>query len=504
MKVLIVQPSCIVSERWSERISPFLSLGLGYLAASLRAHGHEVKLLDALTEGWEQRWRLEGGWIEIGLSEEDIASIVRTFRPQVVGFSVPFTVQMPRVRSLAHWVKAIHPEILVVCGGNHPTVSPREVLSIPEVDIVVLGEGEEVFPRLLARLARGQSVKQLNGIAFRDDNGETAINPRLKLVEDLDSLPMPAFDLMPLRKFFRAVGKRSFPMFTSRGCSGSCAGCSTNKLYGTKTRRLSAESLVRQMQHLIEFYGVREFSFDDDTLFSDRQAAYQLVERLISAKMKTQWTAQAGCDSQHLDEELLAKMRESGGKRLHFAPLSGSRRVLYKILDKPIDLFALEQAILRSLKVGFKITCEFMIGLPGETLDEVYETLNFGWKLRSYGVHDFQFSLAVPFPGTKVRSLAEELNTILPYPEPMLTPLDGCISTDKIGAQEIVQVRDTAEREFSSRGIVPVLRLRMPQARKPSRQPVERFFYTVAPQPNLPQIAPAPKTRTHQTAEETA
>ena len=132
MRVLLVQPSCIVSERCADRVLPFLPVGLASIASALRASGHQVKLLDALTSGWGQRWRIEGNWIEIGLPEEEIAAEIRKFRPQVVGFSVPFTTQMPRMRSYAG--KGSESRFSIKCGLGLLLTTPFSFLyAIPSI-----------------------------------------------------------------------------------------------------------------------------------------------------------------------------------------------------------------------------------------------------------------------------------------------------------------------------------------------------------------------------------
>ncbi len=491
MRILLIQPSCIVTERWSEKAAPFLPIGLASIAASLKKANHEVMLLDALTEGWEFRWRHEGGWIEIGLSEEDVAAEIRRYQPQVVGFSVPFTTQAPRLRSLARWVKAIHPEIFVVCGGNYPTAAPREVLEIPDVDLVVLGEGEITFTRILDKLKTGASLENLNGIAYRSEGGGIAIQPPLQYIENLDQLPLPAYDLLPLTSYFKAIGKRWLPLFNTRGCQKACASCSTEKLHGKRARYESVEYTLKKIRLLNDNYGVQSFYFDDNNLFSNKLYAAELFDRIIDEKLKIQWIARSGVDPRSLDDDLLNKMRLAGGKRLHFSPDSGSRRVLRKYLARSFDPYIMEKAIQRTLDAGFKVSCHFLIGTPGETLEEIHETLKFAWKLRSLGVDEFNFSMAVPYAGTEMRSHAENMQCVLPDQEEMYTPYDGCISTEEIPAEEISVIRETADREFNNSGLVNgLLRRFTPQHIHQVLE--ERFFTSLAPQRIIKE---APKIR---------
>lgn len=483
MRVLLVQPSCIVTERSHNKLHPYLPIGLGYLAASLRVAGHQVEILDTLTEGWENRGRIEGNLIEIGLKEEDVAAAIRRFRPQVVGFSVPFITQMVRLRSLSRWVKAIHPEIFVICGGSHATADPYEILEIPEVDLVVLGEGEAVLPNLLNRIEHSGQIERLEGIAYRNRTGGIVVSPLKNTVEKLDSLPAPAYDLLPLKKYFKIMGKRCIPLFTSRGCGQSCVFCNTNKIFGGKTRYESPAIIVEHMRFLLEYYGVREFYFDDDRLFSNKEHLHDFLTKLQHANLKLQWTGRGGVDPNFIDEHVLAQVKKTGGKRLHFAPGSGSRRVLKKFLQLPLDLYSLEKAVARTIEAGIGVTCHFIIGTPGETLEEVFDTLNFAWKLRSMGVDEFHFSIATPFPGSKMRSIAQEMECLQIHPDTALTTYEATLSSSEISADEIRQIRDTAEREFTTRGLIVNLSRKVVPWYKENMKLEDRFFPSVAPQP---------------------
>jgi len=476
----------IVSENWANKAKPFLPIGLGTIASELRKSGHEVKIVDALTEGWDKRWRLDGNWIEIGLAEEDIAAAVREFRPQVVGFSIPLTTQLPRVISLANWVKAIHPEILVVCGGNHATASPRELLEIPAIDIVVLGEGEMTFKQTLEKLEKNINLEQQDGIAFRRQDNSVVLNPVKQYIENLDSLPLPAYEMLPLKKYFKISGKRIMPFFTSRGCKNRCAYCTTHQQSGKLVRHFSPMYLLKHIRHLIENYGVHEFYFEDHGLFIDKAYAISLLKTLKSGKTKFLWNARNGVDPCGVENGLLSLLKSSGCKRLYFNPDSGSRRILSKCLSKPFNPFITEQAIKRTLDAGIKVSCQFVLGSPGETIDEIYETLNFAWKLRSLGVDEFEFSLAVPYVGTKLRRQAESKNSLLPVPEQMHTPDTAMIATQQLSTADLIRIRDTAEREFNNRGLVVSLK---PKKNVAAKQPViteDRLFYSVAPQPSIP------------------
>jgi len=491
VRVLLLQPSLVASESFSRRALPFLPLGLAAVAAVLRESGHQVRILDAYTEGWDRRGLLDNDLIEIGLPEEEVAAQIRRYQPHMVGFTAPFTAQMPRLRSLARWVKAIHPEIFVLCGGNHPSCAPAEVLSVPEIDAVVLGEAESTLPQLLQALQDAEGLENCEGIAYRSRTGAPVIRPLFQYRRDLDSLPIPAYDLLPMKKYFKCVGGRRIPLMTSRGCNQTCSTCSSRPIFGRSRRFWSAPYLVQQMRHLLESYDVREFLFDDHALLAEPERAKQLFDLMISENLKIHWMARGGIGCEHLDEALLARMKQSGGRELHFDVGSGSRRVLHQILRKSLDLHQLENAISRALIAGFRISCQFVLGSPGETIEEIYETLNFAWKLRSRGVEEFEFLLAAPHVGTTLHDQALQLGCQI-SPDVMWNPYDQGLQTRDFSALEVCQIRDNAEREFSSRGLALDFGLRRGIGIRPPATPEVRYFPSVAPAPRVRPLRPLP------------
>ncbi|MFH1862585.1 MAG: radical SAM protein [bacterium] len=481
MRVCLIQPSNIYHESVIKHAAPFLPLGLGILAQRLSLNKHKVLLLDCYTEGWELRGRIEDQWIEIGTPEEEIAISLRRFKPQIVGFSVSFSTQLPRLRTMARWVKAIHPEIFVICGGALPTAIPQEILEIPEVDTVVCGEGENTLVSLLDRLESGIDFQDLSGIAYYNQRGDFIRNPMAESVQNLDTLPLKAYDFLPLKKYFRAVSGQKLPLLTSRGCSQECSYCYSQQLFGDQIRYQSVERMVQQIKHLRDSYGVREFFFDDDAILLDLPRLHELCNKMIQGDLRIQWSLRNGLIPDEIPEELLLLIKRSGGKRLQFLVGSGSRRVLQTILRRNVNLYALEKLIANSLKNGLRITCNFLLGHPGETLEEVYETLNYAWKLRSLGVDDFRFSLAYPFQGTELRAQADALNCVYAYPESKFASIEGLFSTSEFSAAEIAKICETAELEFRSRGLMAEFARRMAIGKQLIQKPAERFFLSVAP-----------------------
>jgi hypothetical protein len=236
------------------------------------------------------------------------------------------------------------------------------------------------------------------------------------------------------------------------------------------------------MRHLAEYYGVREFIFDDHGLFSDTAFIGRLCDRLISERLNIHWIARGDVAPEVLDDALLMRMRQAGGRELRFNIGSGSRRVLHNVLKKKLDLYILEEAIARAVVIGFEVSCEFLLGLPGESLEEVYETLNYAWKLRSRGVETFSFLMSTPYIGTDLRHQAVAREGSDPFSDPRLVMLSNALSPND-ATREIARIRDTAQREFDSHGLVIELG-KLVGGVKTSQRVEERFFATVAPWPS--------------------
>jgi magnesium-protoporphyrin IX monomethyl ester (oxidative) cyclase len=489
----LIQPAAMLGESYADSAQPFLPLGLASLAAILREAGHEVRLLDAYTEGWERRGLLADGVIEIGLPEEDVASQIRRFQPQVVGFGVTFGAQLQRLTSLAGWVKAIHPEIYVICGGNFPTASPSEILDIPSVDAVSLGEGEVSFLRAIQSLENGQGLQECSGIAYRSPGGAPIINPPAGRNLELDLLPLPAYDLLPMKKYFRILGERLVPLIASRGCDGSCAVCSSREIFGARSRHYSAERLIQQIEHLAESYGVRDFALYDHNFLSDSDQSTRILDRLIERNQRIRWIAHCCLSGEGFDGEFFAKVRRAGGMELQFDIGSGSRRVLRQILKRGLDLHRIEEIVLQALANDVRVSARFMLGLPGESVEEIYETLNFAWKLRSRGVEGFEFEIAQPYVGTELRDQAVASGCQVPERDAALNPYSGAWQLGEAAAAAQVQaIRDTAQREFSSRGLVVDWTRRMGENLRLPKKVEERYFPSVAPQPRMRPVRQAP------------
>ncbi len=361
-------------------------LGLLYVAAYLMRHrDHHVDVLDAQVEE---------------LSYTSLRDEIVRRRPDVVGITA-MTFTLLDVIETARLVKSINASTPVVLGGPHVHLFPDETLDLPEVDYVVMGEGEVTFAELLDRIGDVPGLAQVRGIAFRSDNGVVRTEPRA-LDEDLDALPFPARELTPFRKYSSVIARRSpiTTMFTSRGCPYQCIFCDRPHL-GKRFRARTAMGVVDEMEECVGL-GIHEFLVYDDTFTIQRQRVLDICDEIIRRKLDIGWDVRARVNT--VDEEMLRKMRQANCERVHFGVEAGTDRVL-KVLQKGITLAQVERAFHWSKQAGISTLAYFMIGAPTETRADVLQTIEFAKKLAPDFVH---ITIVTPFPGTQLYRMGLE------------------------------------------------------------------------------------------------
>ena len=198
-KVLLVFPP-ITTPRFLEKIC-CLPMGIAYLGAALRDR-YEVCLLDAVVEGHHLDRELGPQLSQYGLDPAEIQRWIEAFQPDVLGVTTLFSNQFPTMAEIVRRAKAWNPDLITITGGTHPSFLPeRSLRREPALDYIVLGEADESLPALLETLAQGKSPAELDGIAYRE-NGAVRVNPKTRYVQNLDTLPFPARDLLPVEKYF--------------------------------------------------------------------------------------------------------------------------------------------------------------------------------------------------------------------------------------------------------------------------------------------------------------
>lgn len=410
MRVLLCQP------RWTFKsdvpLVVQMPLGLCYLAAVAREAGHEVRILDALAEGHRER-TVAGEFTTYGLSDAEIARQVLAFAPDVVGVSCLFSIQHENAEALCRLIKQIDPSMVTVMGGIHPTVRTEATLACPGVDYVLRGEADFTFTEFLNRLAAGESVHDVDGIAWKDADGLAQVTERQAYIPDLDAIPFPARDLLDLPLYWKAGlahgfnlrGRRNFNLITSRGCPAPCTFCTISQVWGKKFRGRSPENVVAELVHLRDTYRANHIQFEDDNLTFDVDRAKRLFQQMIQAGTVMAWNTPNGVAAWRMDKACLDLMHQSGCYYVTFAVESANQYVLNKVIKKPQDLAKVVPLIHHARSLGMKVGSFFVVGFPGETRAQIQETFDFPYDVELDWV---EYSIATPYWGTKLREEALE------------------------------------------------------------------------------------------------
>ena len=380
-------------------------MGLLSLASYLLSLGYNVQVLDAVAEGFDNEEHLNDDLLLYGLSCSEIRDRILKLQPDLVGIGCPFSCRRISFERTAHVVKEIDKAIPVLAGGAHPSMAPAETLANPDIDFVVLGEGEFATAELLSALCDGKSLESIAGIGYRAE-GAARIQPQQRYIDPLDPLPFPARQLVDFQRYsdLRAphgdlMQTPYSPVITSRGCPGRCIFCVSSKLWGPRFRPRSANNVLSEFRELATRYQIREIHFEDDNLTCDRERAAEIFNGMIREKMEFLWATPNGLAVNTLDEELLDLMRASGCYSISLAIESGSKEVLERIIHKPVSLTRARRIRAHAKSLGIRVTGFFIIGFPGETKAQIQETVGFaeGLDLDNAGL-----LIAAPYPGTEL------------------------------------------------------------------------------------------------------
>jgi radical SAM superfamily enzyme YgiQ (UPF0313 family) len=287
-----------------------------------------------------------------------------------------------------------------VMGGPHVTFAAAETLQAhPELDLVVLGEGEQTIVELLQAIVAGSGWEAIQGISYRR-NGRIRMTPSRPFIQDLNRLPMPARRLLPLGRY-RAL-RLPISMTTSRGCPFQCIFCVGRRMVGAKVRYRNPVSVVDEMQSLAEL-DFHQINLADDLFTAKKSHCLAVCDEIERRQLDIGWTSFARVDT--VSTDLLRRMRQAGCTAVSFGIESGDPAIL-KTIKKGITLDQVTAAVEMCIQAGVAPYASFILGLPGETEGTIERTLQFGEKLKAMGLM-FGFHLLAPFPGTEIRELHE-------------------------------------------------------------------------------------------------
>lgn len=389
MKVALIVPGSkagVSSARYRELFPHLLPMSAAYLAGTLEQDGVEVLLIDQIPRR---------------LSNQDLARLLEREKPDVIGISL-LTTTVSNVLEMVKLLRSHVPTAKIVMGNHHASLFADDLLKNGVADIIVRGEGEITLSKTIKALSTGKELGGIKGISYLKD-GEVVHNPNRPPVKDLDSLAYPAWHLVDLfdRKYMElpliGVYSTPVPIMASRGCPFSCVFCSQDTQY-KKVRLRKVSNVVDEIERHVDNYGFKWFGFNDAYFPWTKRQGFEFADELIRRGLhkRVRWITESRVDM--VDDELMAKLRESGLSVIFFGFESGNQRVL-DLAGKRTTLAQAEIAAKAARNAGVTVMGFFMLGLPGDTKESCWDTINFAIKLDC----DFaKFAMTVPYPGSKL------------------------------------------------------------------------------------------------------
>jgi radical SAM superfamily enzyme YgiQ (UPF0313 family) len=380
-------------------------LGLMYIASYLRkkrSNNIDIKIVDARCNNF---------------STAILKKIIFDYQPHLLGLT-SMHLEKEEAHSIAKLAKEIIPSVKIVIGGPYASAGYYSALEDKNIDFAVVGEGEEIIDELIESSSQCyQDLHKIKGLAYKE--GENIhFNGQRDFIEDLDSLPFPAWDSIDLNDYFYGkkrtlenplqVHKKAVSILSSRGCPYQCSYC--HNIFGKRFRARSPENVVDEIELLYNAYGVKEIEFVDDSFNIDKLRVERLLDLIIKRNLDIKICFSNGIRLDRIDEELLGQMKKAGTYRINYGIESASKRI-QKIIKKNLDIDIAKDVINKTVKKGILCGGFFMMGFPTETEEEIMETLKFAISSK---LHTAVFSIVTPFPNTDMYEQAIAKNNISP------------------------------------------------------------------------------------------
>ncbi len=362
MKILLINPKSPARTPLSteEKLIP---MGLAYIGAICEKNGHDVEIIDDYL---------------LNLPYEKLGKEVSDASPDVIGVTISSIVYTEAMKTI-RLCKEIVPDAKIIAGGPHPTVMPEKtLLSIPELDAVVIGEGEKTISEIIEKFRKKRDLKGVSGAYFRKSK-RIIKNPSRPFIKNLDELPFPAWHFFPIEKYPRKTNFLSAApvdnINSSRGCPFRCAFCSVKSIWGLTYRYFSPERTIEEMKYLIENYGTKGIYFREDNFTLNKKRVEELCKLMLKENLDIKWVCESRVDL--ITKNVAKLMKRAGCETIWFGTESGSQRVLDEVLCKGITLEQTKRAFKILDKVGIRRGASFMMGVPGETIEDMYKTIKF-------------------------------------------------------------------------------------------------------------------------------
>ena len=418
------------------------------LAAYMREHGYSVVLYDAEVENW---------------SYEVTAQKIKDANPTLAVISVSgtnpsaSTMNMTGAGIILTHLKEIAPETKTLLAGLHPSALPERTLMEETVDFVCEGEGIYTLPKLVDALKAKKDDFPIEGLWYKKD-GKAVSNPRAPLVKDLDQLPMPAWDILPMEKYrahnwhcFGNINNRQpyVAIYTSLGCPFRCSFCCINALFGKPgIRYRSPDIVIEEIDFLVKNHNMRNIKILDEMFVLKESHVVHLCDLIIERGYDLNMWAYARVNT--VNETMLRKMKQAGINWVAYGFESGNKKVL-KGVTKGYNIDMVESVVKMTYDAGLYIGANFIFGLPDDDYDSMRETLDLAIEINAeWG----NFYSTMAFPGSQLYQQAIKEGWPLPetwqgYSQYAYETLP--LPTKYLSGPEVLKFRDGAFKEYFSK-----------------------------------------------------
>ena len=442
MKCILLMPAWEVAEIYPpgtvrNQVSFQHPDGILYVAGYLKREGHEVRVLDGAFK-----------------THEEILREIRDFNPGYVGIHSN-TPLWSKAKRTATDIKKINGEIFVSVGGPFPIACKERCLEECEaIDGADIGEGELTSAEVVRRLEKREDLEGVPGIVYRKRNGEIVSNPPRPLIEDLDSIPFPAIELLEHKeKYVSPPGtykrKPIINVHSSRGCVNDCIFCfqisrNVEPRWSRKIRYRSPQHVVDEIEQRVRQFGYREVRFLDDNFIADHRRVARVCEEIRRRNIDITWFCSSRVNL--VSREILKEMKDAGCWAILYGVESGVQKNL-DTLRKRITLDQVRDAVRWAKEAGIKVYTPFIFGIPGETFEDGLKTIEFAIELDPYIAN---FNTLVPLPGTDLYDHIDQYGKWEGDTD-RATFQHASFIPFTMSKEEIIKLRDTAFKRFYSR-----------------------------------------------------
>ncbi|MBN2384729.1 radical SAM protein [bacterium] len=371
---------------------------LAYSSALLKREGFEVRLVDAIAAKLT--------------SQEFLDDIVR-FKPEVLVLEVS-TISIKTDLDYAHQVRTLLGSdcTIVFCGLHTEMYQPAFLEQNPEIDLILIGEYEQTLLELVRSGLDRETLRSVPGIVYRDRAGQPHLTGPRPIMTDLDQLPWPDRDSVPMANYCDTPGqipRPSVQMWASRGCPFQCIFCAWPQIMygGHHYRTRDPIDVIDEMEWLVKEKGFRSVYFDDDTFNIGKPRILSMCSEIEKRRLNVPWAIMARADT--MDQEMLLALKRAGLHALKYGVESAEQSLVDRA-GKKLDLEKVRKIVRATQKLGIFIHLTFTFGLPGETKETIEKTIKLACELNP---DSLQFSIITPFPGSKLYRELEQKGHLL-------------------------------------------------------------------------------------------